>query len=145
MQVLAHRKAGRFMNKLSSLAVVLLAITGCVKATYPVEGEVRVDGIPLADGNISFFPDKETGGPSEGTKIQGGKYSLAKGLKVGKYRIEIHGARTLPHKVPDPYIPAVLTEQVVEVVPPEYNRASNKFVEVRAGPNTFDFDIKTGK
>src|SRR5437879_2240436 len=96
----AFRKApilGWFAVGLLLLAGLLLLSAG-FRSGPTVTGIVRLDGQPLPKGWIRFVPDEGTTGPDGGAAIRQGKYSIPKGLMVGKYNVEIKGMRILPGK-----------------------------------------------
>lgn len=78
---------------LRTLAVVgglFLLIVGCGKTGISVEGRVTWSGRPVEQGSISFAP-ADGKGPSLGTPITNGAYSIARsaGMTVGKKNVEI--------------------------------------------------------
>jgi hypothetical protein len=133
---------------LAHLSAGLLLLSGCTKSEPTVTGVVRVEGELLARGSISFVPvdgkDKVAGdrGPGGGATIGEGKYSIEKGLTVGKYRIEIQGVRQEPGKKMLDAFGSDVTKELA-VVPTQYNKESKLIREVRAGSNNIDFlDLK---
>lgn len=78
------------------VAAGLTAIVGCSKAegpaVYPVTGVVLRDGVPLADVNVEFLPDK--GRPSAATTDKEGKFVLeyiqgTRGAVKGTHKIRV--------------------------------------------------------
>jgi hypothetical protein len=131
----------------AALAAVLLI--GCSRdplGRHAISGTVKVDGQPLAKGDISFQP-VEGQATSGGSPIIEGAYSVPKdlGLVAGKYRVEIHapvpgtGGQADENALPgDPPAPPK------ELIPAEWNSASTHTIDVRKqGPFEFDFDIST--
>jgi hypothetical protein len=104
-----------------------------------------VDGQPLAKGSINSFPTEGTSGPTAGGEIVDGRYHIgrAKGATVGKNRVEIRANRKTGRKAPNPTAPGELTDEIVELLPPECNERSTLIREVRAASNTIDFDLRT--
>ena len=119
-----------------------------------VTGTVTVDGQPGANLIVSFQP--EGGRPSMGTTDASGKYELvysrdAKGAKIGKNLVTISTA------VADARYEAGGTEAVAskdkepaaDPIPAKYNSMAmenpDMTVEVKAGANTFDWDVKSGE
>lgn len=133
-QVLARRRC--------VLAVVggLLLLVGCGKTGIPVEGRITWGDRPVEQGSISFAP-ADGKGPSFGTPIKEGKYSIARsaGMTAGKKSVEI--------------IAIVKTGRQVEAGPPTppgtkvdelQNVSSRETCEVAAGSgNQCDFRLKT--
>ena len=133
------------------LATGGLLVLGCValvvwflrEAEPTVTGTVRLDSEPLPRGSIAWIPIEGTPGPGGGGEINNeGKYEIKRGLRPGKYRVEIRSTRTLPRKVLNPTIPSELVDEEVSVIPEQYNTNSSLIREVRPGSNVFDFDLK---
>jgi hypothetical protein len=141
---------GMFRNQALLVVLILPAMTiagGCSEdpnGRHAVSGTVKFDGAPLKEGNISFQPTE--GQPTYGgATITDGKYSVPQeqGLVNGKYQVSINspvpgtGGKPAPDAMPgDP--PALSSE----LIPPNWNVASDHFIEIKKeGPFTFDFDI----
>jgi hypothetical protein len=115
---------------------------------HAVSGAVQFDGAPLKAGNISFQPTE--GQPTYGgATITEGKYSVPRdqGLVNGKYQVSINSPvpGTSGKPAPDamPGEPPALSR---ELIPPNWNVASDQFIEIKKeGPFTFDFDIASKK
>src|SRR5207248_8706025 len=71
-----------------------------------------------------------------------GKYEIKRGLRPGRYRVEIRSTETLKRKVPNPTIPSELVYEEVSVIPEQYNTKSREIREVVPGSNVLDFDLK---
>jgi hypothetical protein len=87
-------------------------------------------------------------GPGGGSPIAEGKYQIAKGLTIGRYRVEIQGTRKTGKKIRDPIFRSDLVDEEVDVVPEKYYKNSILIKEVHAGAQTIDFPlegIKKGK
>jgi len=109
-----------------------------------ISGTVKVDGIPLAKGHISFQPTE--GQPtSSGAVISGGKFSIPPetGLVAGKYRVSINApVPGTGEKVEQNVIPGEPTPPPKELIPREWNDASEHFIDVRkTGPFEFSLDV----
>ena len=131
---------------LCCLAGCFLLFSGCGKAGPSVVGTVLLDGDPLPSGRIRFVPVEGTRGPDAGAVIEEGKYSVGKGLAVGKYRVEIHGLKeSTLRKERDPILPVYLIPAAIEAVPPAYNVKSQLICAVEAGTNTLDFKLTTNR
>lgn len=109
-----------------------------------VKGTVSLDGKPLADGRIEFLPAAGNKGPSTGTSITAGTYSLPtiQGATLGPNRVEIRANVRTGNKVPDPATGGTLDE-ILEGVPPKYNTESTLIVEVKSGQNVFTFALES--
>ena len=133
------------------LAVGGLLVVGCVAlvlwflpASEPtVTGTVRLDNKPLPTGSIAWIPVEGTPGPGGGGGINSeGKYEIKRGLRPGRYRVEIRSTRTLARKVLNPTIPSELVDEEVSLIPEQYNTKSREIREVVPGSNVLDFDLK---
>lgn len=119
------------------------AVAGCRPAGYPVAGTVSFDDAPVAAGTISFVPADGTG-PTFGGVIAEGRYEVVAptpGAKVVRVAAVKPTGRKLP---PDPITGE--TEPVDEIapyIPSQYNDRSTLTCDVVAGPNTFDFHLKS--
>ena len=123
-------------------------IGGCGTAKGPeraaVEGEVTLDGHPIEQGSISFYPAGKTQGMVAGGAIAGGRYSIpaAEGPAVGQNRVEIRASKKTGRKIPDPYGgPGQMMDETVEAVPPQYNAKSTLVREVEPGQNLLSFEL----
>jgi hypothetical protein len=84
------------MNRVQALGVslALSSLLGCGSGDgtgVAISGKVSFDGSPLSDGSISFIPIEGTSGPSVGSDIRNGSFSIDRGTgpRPGKYRVEI--------------------------------------------------------
>lgn len=134
---------------LFSLSALIL-IGGCGGSGAPetvlVSGTVTLDGVPVAQGMVSFKATGDTEKTYAG-KIKDGKFEFPS--TVGQKRVEINseedvvGQKGVPGTIGDP----VSTENPVilkkNIIPPKYNSSSELEANVvSAGPNTFTFDLK---
>jgi hypothetical protein len=129
------------------ILAALAVASGCSEdpiGRRAVSGTVKFDGAPLQEGNISFQPTE--GQPTYGgATITAGKFSMPRdqGLVDGKYQVSINspvpgtGGKLAPDAMPGD--PPGLSH---ELIPPNWNVASDQFIEIKKeGPLTFDFDI----
>lgn len=116
--------------------------TGVKRAS--VMGNVTVNGEPVVDGAISFFP-ADGNGPTAGGTITNGRYKIATryGATVGANRVVLTGMKKTGKSVPDSARPGAMREELVQIVPAEWNTNSTQIRELTAGSNELDFDIKT--
>jgi hypothetical protein len=75
-----------------TLALVSLMGCGSGGSGVAVLGKVSFDGQPLTEGSISFIPIEGTNGPTVGSSIKSGSFSIDRGTgpRPGKYRVEIN-------------------------------------------------------
>lgn len=110
-----------------------------------VSGTVKINGRPVSQGAINFFPTEGNKGPEAGTNIMDGQYKIdrATGPVLGKNRVELRGFENTGKTIQDPFgAPGTLIEERANIFPAE---ASTLVREVKRGNNTFDFDIATKK
>ena len=108
-----------------------------------VTGTVRLDGQLLTKGSIALAPINGTLGPGGGGGInKEGQYEITRGLRPGRYRVEIRSTDTLQRKVLNPTVPAELVYEEVSVIPEQYNTKSSLSREVGPGSNVLHFDLK---
>jgi hypothetical protein len=153
------------------LVACLLLSAGCGGGPQfaEVEGTLTLNGKPLPDAEVAFLPDPEQGfrGPQATSYTDAqGHYRLRceaahkKGAAVGIYRVCIHDIAALPSPdLLDPANPARLPgmpptsppradKAKAARVPQDYaSPATTPFrdVEVKAGKQTLDFDVKSSK
>lgn len=128
-----------------------LLVLGCVALVFwflrdsepTVTGTVWLGNKPLPTGSIAWVPIEGTPGPGGGASINNeGKYEIKRGLRPGKYRVEIRSTRTLPgRKVQNPTVPTELVDEEVSVIHEQYNTRSNLIRKVGPGSNVWDFEL----
>jgi hypothetical protein len=110
-----------------------------------VDGQVSIDHVALENGTISFSPTDGNSGPTAGGSIKNGSYSIhgEKGPAVGWNLVTISGARRTGKRIPDPMRGGALVDEVVSVVPEQYNNRSTLKRELKPGKNVLDFDLSS--
>lgn len=85
-----------------------------------VSGAVSFNGEPVEEGTISFVPTGTKQGPSTGSPITAGEYSIAADKRpvLGTHRVEIPAYRKTGRKLPPN--PSE-TEETVPHIPAQYN------------------------
>jgi len=130
---------------LAGLTLLAWATAGCNSSSRQgIEGTVKFDGTPLADGLISFLPQPGTAGPTAGSRVTAGAYHIdrAKGLLPGTYRVEISGWRNTGRKKTDMFGKEV--DETEQIVPSRYNQDSKLTADVADDRSTqFDFDLSS--
>ncbi len=128
----------------------LIITGGCGSSGAPetvlVSGTVTLDGVPVAQGMVTFKATGETEKTYAG-KIKDGKFEFPS--TVGQKRVEINseedvvGQKGVPGNPGDPVSaenPVILKKNII---PPKYNSSSDLEANViSAGPNSFTFDLK---
>lgn len=129
------------MRPLLLFGLLACALTvGCDSSTPAdkregVSGKVTLDGVPLAEGTISF--DAGDGAVPGNAEVRGGAYTLA--AKPGKNRVVIRAFRIDP-KVKVSTDPVRPIDGRVNYVPAIYNDKTTLSAEVGA-TKTFDFAL----
>lgn len=132
----------RMLSVLSCVVAMsaLALLSGCAAGgpeTGNVEGTVTLDGEPLADAEVVFQP--ADGAPSTGTTDGSGHYSLMftrdkPGALIGEHKVKITTITTDSEGNP-------LDEAVT--VPAQYNAETVLTANVKAGDNTFNFELES--
>jgi hypothetical protein len=121
------------------LAAIGLAAAGCSATSndppprQPIAGIVLMDGRPLENGTILFFPAGHSILESPvvtGDTIKNGRFALPrdKGLAKGKYRIVISCERRVAKPIRDS-----AGGELEELIPRKFNRDTELAVEVKEG------------
>jgi hypothetical protein len=142
-----HRYAcGRDRPMLLSAALFVMAacvvVNGCGDSNRAaVSGTVTLDGAPLEQGVINFFPAEGNKGPTAGGTITSGRYEIAseKGVAVGSNRVTISSVQKTGRKIQGV---DVVHEERLEAVPAKYNSETTLVHDVQPGKNVLDFDLQ---
>ena len=134
----------------ATFVLALVGSAGCSKDPNlgkrgEVMGTVTLDGQPVEDAAISFFPIGATSGPSAGGMIVNGQYHIqqAQGPVIGDNQVQFNGAKKTGKMVKDRYGTEMTQEQTVSLFPDKYNIQSKEQVRIEAGVNTHNFDLKS--
>lgn len=148
-------------DNLCKVAAIVLLVTmgwGAVKALgfggqggfsrrAAVRGFVTFDGMPLKNGVVLLLPAGETKGPTAGSTVSKGAFSIAvgSGPVVGRYRVEIKANRKTGRKENSavPVGGRHDRDETVQFIPAMYNTASQIEIDVRPGRNTITLDLKS--
>src|SRR5262245_25395418 len=134
-----------FANK-KPLVALLLPLACCLLAGCGgprVQGTVTLNGEPVDGGVISFFPaDKANEADKGNSPITAGKYTItSRELTPGNYRVFIIWNKKTGKKVDTPGDPGVKMDELLQVVPKQYNSESTLTREVKSGSNTLNFEL----
>ena len=141
-----------FLGKTLQTALILtLLLVGCGERSGvergAVSGEVTLDGAPVPEGAITFFPTSGNEGPASGGNIQDGHYDIARadGPVVGPNRVEIKAPRKTGKKIrsPDPIAAGGMMDEWKESVPARYNTKSTLEEKIESGKNKLDFTLQS--
>jgi hypothetical protein len=112
-----------------------------------VQGSVTLDGRPLEDGMVVLTPAAGTKGPTAGSALSKGKFSIAvaSGPVVGRYRVEIMAVRKTGRKVKSviPVGGRKERDETEQFIPTRYNTASELEVEIKPGRNKITLELKS--
>jgi len=143
------RSVGRGVRLLIVAGILSLA-GGCeddAGGRQAVSGTVTLKGKPVEMGMIEFLPLAAASADRTYTKsgavIEQGNYDIPKpkGLVPGMYKVTI-SAPDKHQKVGGDELPGPTSSRTSkDLIPPEFNLKSKLEVEVKKGPNTFDFAI----
>jgi len=109
-----------------------------------VSGIVSLNGTPVSEGSINFFPAEGNKGPEAGGAIRDGKYHIprAVGPVVGKNRVELRSFQKSGRRIQDPTAPpGTFTDEITNVFPAEFNSKSTLVQEIQPGKNEIPFEI----
>jgi hypothetical protein len=149
------------------LAAALAAVAGCGARLQPAGGQVLVDGKPVTEGTVMFYPTNK-GRPATATIREDGSFTLSfarpeDGLPVGEYRVVIvadiwkQGRKTAAQEYDERNLKRQGIEDtstqaggtLIHVVPPEYNDITTtpltQTVTRSSEPQHFVFDIPSKK
>ena len=118
------------------MCLVMLAM-GCGSsgpATYPVQGEVRFDGRPIADGTMTLIPQS----PQARTvvaRIVDGKYATE--VTAGDWTVNIQAVRET-----GPVNPVLREAPREQFIPAKYNGDSKLRMTVPSEQKEFNYDLE---
>ena len=129
------------------LAVALFACAvlnvGCDHGPkhYRVAGTVTLDGTPVPDGEIIFFPSE--GGPPDCGPIEAGAFAFD--CVAGSKRVQITATRAHPTRKVAGFKPGVWVPAPVNYIPERYRGPDSELkIEVpRGGDEQVKFDLKS--
>ena len=118
------------------LITAAVVLSGCnSEGTRPVTGIVTLDGEPLSDVFVTYYPIGGGRGNSNAQTDDQGRYALrytstAKGAIPGNYKVLISKTKKMPNGVEK------------ELLPARYNTKSELIAEIQSsGTNVFNFDL----
>ena len=117
------------------LAVGAVFISGCNNGPkhYPVAGTVTLDGVPLSDGEIIFFPIPD--GPPDSGLLEDGTFSLM--CLPGEKRVQVTAVRDHPTKKVAGFSPGQWIPAPVNFVPDRYRgKDSELTIDIPRGGDT---------
>lgn len=128
----------------AGLCTLAFAAAGCGGSKSSAEGTVTCDAGTVDTGSVTFVP---TSGGDQAVKVSGrvfdGKYTIdeSQGLAPGKYKVEINWNKKTGRRVSTG--DGASWDETKEGLPAKYNTQSDLTADVKPGPNTLNFDLKT--
>lgn len=123
-------------------ACLAVGLVGCGQDSGPalanVTGTVTLDGKPLPDAAVTFYP-ADGGRPSQGFTDESGKYTLRftgtkEGAVVGQNTVQVEVGLPMGESEAPP-------ASKLPQLPAKYNKKTELTAEVKRGSNTIDFDL----
>lgn len=124
---------------------LLAAFAGCSRSDgrLQVSGTVSLDGNPLPNGSVMFFPT-EPGMTPNGATISNGRFALggAAGIQPGAYRVEIRSYTQSTELASNGEFMEMPTE--TNIIPPEYNEKTTLTVVIQPNDvNDLKFELSS--
>lgn len=144
-----NRRPSAVALRFLPVAVCLLGATGCGGGDSDrkqIGGTVTLEGQPLKEGPISFFPQLDTKGPTAGASIVDGKFTInaKKGPLPGKFHVQITATRLTGRKIIAPPPTEGTVDEIEQYLPARYNTMSELEAELTdEGPNHFEYDLSS--
>jgi len=131
-------------------AAFLVLLAGCGESMKraDVTGKVTVDGQPLENGAISFFP-ADGKGPTGGGIIEDGEYLVQMPLadadpgQPRRMKVTISAPKVVGMKKLYNTEQSLERPVTAESLPPRYNAKSELTIDVKPGSNEQNFDLKS--
>lgn len=112
-----------------------------------VQGFVSFDGAPLETGVVVMLPAGDTRGPTAGSAVSNGSFSIpaVSGPVVGRYRVEVKALRKTGRQVRAlvPVGGRKEREEAEQFIPAKYNKDSEIEIEIKPGRNTISLELKS--
>ncbi len=140
----ANREGCPLLSKVF-MWVTMLAVVGCSGAESTVSGVVTLDGTPVEQGDVTFYPAQTgKGQAASGDITNGGKYTIQAaqtgGLPAGEYLVRVvsRGDST-PHAQGGPPTPGKF------LLPVRYSDAATSGLrfDVQPGSNEINLELKS--
>ena len=120
------------------IAMAFLFMSGCGdNSKCTMTGSITLDGNPVKNGNISFYPQGLETTRKVATVVENGKFQIEtnEGLIPGKYKAEVHWTKGTGKKIPSAD-PGIMMEQMIQ-------GKESLEIEVNIGANKQDFKLKS--
>lgn len=136
------------IHRAASLCVLCLVL-GCggvdeSAGRASVQGSVTLDGEPVRGGTLNFM-GRGDGQRNASVRVEDGRYEIPKerGPNLGKYRVEVYWKKPVGLGDDADELAAEGDVQMEERIPSQFNENSTLEVEIVAGENVHNFDLKS--
>ncbi|MDR1486041.1 MAG: hypothetical protein LBT09_14635 [Planctomycetaceae bacterium] len=137
------------LRQIFSILILCVFFAGCTNSNpqgrLAVEGEVTLNGRPLAQGSISFDPSGTQGVKTQsGGEIKNGKYTIAapQGLVAGEYTVRIRSMEEVSGSRKNTGNPIEDQPILKDIIPSEFGSQSVQKITVEKGKqNQFNFQM----
>lgn len=139
----------------SSLALILaLTLIGCSRSKddlprEPVAGTVTMDGQPLPEAVIQFYPTGDATTTGANAQVKNGEFSIPRedGLVPGNYKVSISHAELQATTFKGKKVDSPRSKRLgPELIPAEYNTKSTLTAEIkRGGTRDLKYDLTSKK
>jgi len=122
---------------------LLLTCAGCSRgpAIGKISGEVTMDGQPLKEGRILFTPEDGQGQTGGGT-ITDGKFLVE--VPPAKMKVQINASKVIGKRPAYEGVPNSPMDDIVqETVPKRYNDQTELKEDVKAGPHSVKYELRS--
>lgn len=139
------------MYRAAIVCLGLSLILGCADGgpeRGEVSGRVTVDGKPVPNATVSFFPESANGTPSYGATDSDGRYTLMftrskSGAMTGKSRVEIVTQKISASEAAEMKAEGQQVDTTYIAIPPKYAEPGALTANVEGGRNEINFELTT--
>jgi hypothetical protein len=128
------------MRTLCFSILLLPLLIGCAPKETILSGTVTLDGQPLKDGYITFFPPEGSTATTLGTKVTNGQY-IINPMIPGERRAVISATPEVQVQQSGNG-PALLRFMPTAQMIFPLTQGNNRTIEIRRGKQTLDFELK---
>ena len=129
-------------------AFVFLIVAGCGPTLHPVEGDVMLDGVPIADAGVLFHP--KAGGPvAFANTDKNGRFRLSSankpGLLAGEYQVAISKQKIIGmvKVTAEGLEDSIMPQPKAQFIIPEiYSKAETSGLSATVPSLTYRFELK---
>ncbi len=120
-----------------------LALVGCGDdGKAVVKGRVTLDGEPVPNGIVQFFPEDKKSPSGKPGIIENGTYT-ASGVPIGKVRVVVNSSQVVGKKKADEKPESPMVDVHKEMIPAKYHSPSILVKEIKPGANEINLELTT--